>query len=55
VRFIDKAHANKQEQTTHKNFFALSLIIAGEIKDIQLILPAEVRALWGPEDVKTWV
>ena len=30
-------------------------ISAGEIKDIQLILPAEVRELWSAEDVKTWV
>ena len=30
-------------------------ISAGEIKDIQLVLPAELRELWGPEDVKTWV
>lgn len=27
----------------------------GEIKDIQVTLPAELRALWLPEDVKTWV
>lgn len=27
-------------------------ISAGEIKDIQLILPGELRELWSPEDVK---
>ncbi|MBI3245457.1 MAG: DUF2267 domain-containing protein [Deltaproteobacteria bacterium] len=27
----------------------------GEIKDVQVTLPAELRALWSPEDLKTWV
>jgi uncharacterized protein (DUF2267 family) len=44
------------EQIVRAVFRALARhISAGEIKDIQLILPAELRALWGPEDVKTWV
>lgn len=27
----------------------------GEIKDIRLTLPAELRELWEPENLKTWV
>jgi uncharacterized protein (DUF2267 family) len=44
------------EQIVRAVFRVLARHISeGEIKDIQLILPAELRALWGPEDVKTWV
>jgi uncharacterized protein (DUF2267 family) len=44
------------EQIVRAVFRVLARHISeGEIKDIQLILPAELRALWSAEDVKTWV
>lgn len=53
--FRNDAHMDA-EQIVRVVFRVLARhISAGEIEDIQLILPAELRALWGPEDVKTWV
>ncbi|MBI3756807.1 MAG: DUF2267 domain-containing protein [Deltaproteobacteria bacterium] len=53
--FRNDEHMNA-EQIVRAVFRVLVRHISkGEIKDIQLILPAELRTLWSPEDGKTRV